>query len=239
MARVSSLEHLAAIAHGRTGGGFPEECDIEPGDALHKTIMRIKREAYGRGQGGEMVMIMKAARVGDEKFLLHEAGASKRCLIWMMLGAAEGGHEHLCRLAKEWGATMFDVMLKGAAEGGHEHLCRLAKEWGATTFNGMLAAAAYGGHAHLCRLAVEWGATRFNWMLRGAAHGGHEYLCRIAKELGATDFGEMWLRADCGGHERLCRLAEEWVGKQRRHVNYQRVEEEPEVWPALEWMGEQ
>jgi hypothetical protein len=129
MKGVRSLEHLAAIAHGRTGGGFPEKYDIEPGDALYETVMRIKREAYGGAEWGEMVMIMAAARVGDKEFLLHEADARKRRANWVLIGAAVGGHEDLCRLAREWGATDVCMMLIGAAEGGHEHLCRLAKEW--------------------------------------------------------------------------------------------------------------
>ncbi len=47
----------------------------------------------------------------------------------MLRRAAYSGHEHLCILAKKWGATNFDGMLNGAALGGHERLCILAKKW--------------------------------------------------------------------------------------------------------------
>ncbi len=103
----------------------------------------------------------------------------------MLRGAALGGHEHLCILAKTWGAKDFDRMLYYAARGGHEHLCVLAKEWGATSvsaINGMLYLAAQGGHESLCILAKEWGADWFDQMLQGAVEGGHEHLCILAKE---------------------------------------------------------
>jgi hypothetical protein len=50
----------------------------------------------------------------------------------MLRNATRGGHVHLCRLAREWGATDWDMMLEDAQQGGHEDLCRLAQEWGAT-----------------------------------------------------------------------------------------------------------
>jgi hypothetical protein len=160
MKGVRSLEHLAAIAHGRTGGGFPEKHDIEPGDALYDTIMRIKREAYGRGRT-EAQMYEAAAYVGDREFLLYNARESKRRPQEILHAGTKGGHEDVCRLAVEWGATDFDDMLTSAAKGGHEHLCRLAKEWGATDFDEMLFSAAEAEHVDLCRLAIEWGAEEY------------------------------------------------------------------------------
>ena len=50
-------------------------------------------------------------------------------------------------------------MLRNAAYEGMEHLCILAKEWGALDFNGMLSLAKSGKHENICRLAREWGAT--------------------------------------------------------------------------------
>jgi dsRNA-specific ribonuclease len=79
----------------------------------------------------------------------------------MMFNAAYGGHEHLCRLAKEWGVMDYNGMMFNAAYGGHEHLCRLAKEWGATDYNGMMMYASLKGHESLCHLAKEWGATDY------------------------------------------------------------------------------
>ncbi len=72
----------------------------------------------------------------------------------MLAEAAEGGHESICRLAKEWGAILFNWLLTEAAEGGHESICRLAKEWGATDFDTMLRAAQ---SPEIRNLAMEWG----------------------------------------------------------------------------------
>ena len=52
----------------------------------------------------------------------------------IICGAAYGGHEIICRLAKICGAKKFDNMLCNAARYGHENICRLAKEWGADPY---------------------------------------------------------------------------------------------------------
>src|ERR1700677_700240 len=77
----------------------------------------------------------------------------------LMTIAAEGGHEVLVRLAKDWGATDIDCAMVKAARSGHEVLVRLAKDWGATDFEGAMDYAAGGGHEALVRLAKDWGAT--------------------------------------------------------------------------------
>ena len=100
----------------------------------------------------------------------------------MLWAAADGGHEALCVLVKEWGAGDFDGMLRNAALGGHKALCRLAKEWGAGDYNGMLRGAAYSGHEPLCRLAKEWGATNFDGMLRSAIASDKEAIRLLAVE---------------------------------------------------------
>jgi hypothetical protein len=143
---------------------------------------------------------------------IHEerTGFSKKQADRILARAAEGGHEALCRLAKDWGATSFDPMLTQAALRGHEALCRLAKDWGAAKFNGMLESAAQGGHEALCRQAKEWGATNFDVMLASAVWGGHEAICRLAKEWGAARFDRMLVYAVSCGDEALCRLAIEW-----------------------------
>src|ERR1700677_4589314 len=106
----------------------------------------------------------------------------------LMAYAANGGHEALVRLAKDWGATHFDWTMAFAAHGGHEMLMRLAKDWGATDFDWAMAHAAGGSPAALVRLAKDWGATNFDWTMAEAAREGHEALVRLAKDWGATDF---------------------------------------------------
>jgi hypothetical protein len=54
-------------------------------------------------------------------------------------------------------------MLRSAASGGHEHICHLAKEWGATAYNKMKISATINGHQRLRDLAREWGATWGVW----------------------------------------------------------------------------
>jgi hypothetical protein len=63
--------------------------------------------------------------------------------------SARGGNVLGCG-AREWGE-----MLCSAAEGGHESLCRVAREWGATDWNAMLLGVAHGGHENLCCLVRE------------------------------------------------------------------------------------
>ena len=130
--------------------------------------------------------------------------------MFILCGAAEGGYESICRLAKEWGASDFNEMLVSAAGCGHEHICRLAKQWGANNFNGMLFYAAKGGNENICRLAKKWGANDFDNMLCYAAEGDHENICRLAKEWGVNNFNVMLFGAARGGHENICRLAKEW-----------------------------
>jgi hypothetical protein len=69
-----------------------------------------------------------------------EFGASN-CFSMMMWNAAWAGHEHVCRLAREFvkeeglsDIDCVDTMILGAEMGGRERLCVLAKEWGATIF---------------------------------------------------------------------------------------------------------
>src|ERR1700677_4623696 len=63
----------------------------------------------------------------------------------LMTFAAGGGHEALVRLAKDWGATDFNLAMVNAAGGGHEALMKLAKDWGATNFDRAMAKAAERG----------------------------------------------------------------------------------------------
>src|ERR1700677_1612036 len=74
----------------------------------------------------------------------------------LMAYAAEGGHEALVRLAKDWGATNFDWAMAYAAIGGHEALMRLAKDWGATNFECAMVNAANGGYEAIVRLTKDW-----------------------------------------------------------------------------------
>jgi len=139
----------------------------------------------------------------------------KKIFDKMLLIATQNNYEHLCHLAKEWGATDFDRMLYKAAEYNHEHLCYLAKEWGATdsAVSMMLGVAASNENEQLCRLAKEWGANRFDIMLSEVAARGNKHLCYLAREWGANsinDFNWMIEAAARGGHEELCYLAKEW-----------------------------
>jgi hypothetical protein len=146
----------------------------------------------------------------------------------ILFAAARNGHEHICRLAREWmlsirgraeNETDWNQMLMCAAYSGHEHICRLAREWllsarlqtkSGTDWNEMLGNAARGGHEHICRLAREWGARNWNWMLDSAAMGGHEHICKLAREWGATDWNMMLYYASIDGQEHIRRLAREW-----------------------------
>jgi hypothetical protein len=188
------------------------------------------------------IAMVKAARRGDEMFLRwwHDKGCpwSTQCSDCMLEGAARGGFEHLCRLARTWGLTQEKVtrwkgdgprttrqvpvaantMLSEAARGGFVELCRLAKTWGAWDFNEMMASAARGGHTYLCRLAKKWGATNYNGMMTRAAEGGYEHLCRLAKEWGAAAYDDMRHAAADKHHARLVDLAEKWAAERRAEI---------------------
>ena len=43
--------------------------------------------------------------------------------------AAQGGHDTLCRKARAWGATDWDLMLLAAKTMRHAALCELAEKW--------------------------------------------------------------------------------------------------------------
>ena len=132
-----------------------------------------------------------------------------------------------------WETFQFDQLLKGAARGGHEDLCKLAKKEGAVEFSGMAKFAAMGDHMNLIDLAFEWtkemhdewrkdpnfdpavlecdpiGAT-YDDVLSGGAVAGLEHMCRYAKDKGSVYFDGMLWDALEGGHFALYTLAFEW-----------------------------
>jgi hypothetical protein len=144
-----------------------------------------------------------------------EKGAS---VTNILSDGAFAGHQDICQLAKDWGATNFNGMLLGATRGGHRALCELAISWGATDFEGMLLAAANSGHQDLCELAIFEGARGFTYMLANAAYGGHRDLCELAiseaKIYGyrwtTSDFDRMLTWAATRGFRDLCELAVSW-----------------------------
>ena len=86
----------------------------------------------------------------------------------VLISAVFGGHEHICRMARAWGANDFNRMLFIAAQYGRERLCCLAREWGATDYESMLAAGAQGGAVSICEQ-------------NGVALGRHDSICRLAR----------------------------------------------------------
>jgi hypothetical protein len=116
-------------------------------------VPKIWYRKFGCADG----LLMYAAREGNAplcRYAKEQLGATG-CLgfNWMLATAAFFGHEHLCRLAKEWGADWVEDMLTNAARGGHEHLCILAKEWGAKDFG---AVAMCAKDERIMRLAQQW-----------------------------------------------------------------------------------
>ncbi|MDR3544015.1 MAG: hypothetical protein P4L69_24130 [Desulfosporosinus sp.] len=108
--------------------------------------------------------------------LAHDWGAGYYGEKWMLTRAALNGHADIVRLAWRWGVNdtrnTHNIMVFGA-RGGHEHICRMAKDMGDQDFDAMLVYAVESGNTALCELARSWGATDFGGMLHvaQALHG--------------------------------------------------------------------
>jgi hypothetical protein len=151
----------------------------------------------------------------------------------MLFAATAHGNEALARLAKEWGASNFELMLFAATANNHVALVCLAKEWGATRFNRMLVGAARAGHAELAKMAKDWGASNFDRMLAAATSAGRGELVRMAKEWGASDFDGMLGAAIGAGHGELAALAIEWGAKETADPRYKAIPSWGDLWSQV------
>jgi len=184
--------------------------------AGHEGICRLAIEWGAEPCAGLLAAAADGALENLCRFIIEKNGNRSiyGSAINVLFNAASKGHEGICRMAKDMGATDFNRMLYTAAGNNHKDLCLLAREWGATDFNRMIYSAVSNGHEGICRLAKDWGVMDWDYMLLCAAEHGSENLCRLAKEWGATDVNRMFKRARFpygdGILHHICDLAIEW-----------------------------
>jgi len=109
------------------------------------------------------------------------------CADTIMACAAEGGHEHIVRLAHDvLGATNVGRTMTTAAQRGHEHIVRLCKEeYHVTNVNVEFAMveAAKNGHIEIVRLCKQYYSdVNVSAVMCAAASGGHTEVVRLCYE---------------------------------------------------------
>lgn len=163
---------------------------------------------------GFVCMFTYAAELGDETFcrVLKKSSDEDESAIYnaqkygyvggvpmdvrfenMLLGGVRGNHEHICKLAIQWGAVDLSLMLKYATIYAHERLCQLAKKKGANNWIEMFREASLYGHAHFCELAWEWSKKTIPlddlaFAFRVALRRENEHLCKLVWKLGNGKF---------------------------------------------------
>jgi hypothetical protein len=119
----------------------------------------------------------------------------------MLIGAAEGGHEHICRFAHDLdtsGKCQYGAMGGAAAKIGNANLCKIAREWeerdtiGYGLSDWAMYDGARAGHLHICELVWSWNQKCISSMRSGAASGGHVHVMKRALELSGDDASIDW-----------------------------------------------
>jgi hypothetical protein len=169
-----------------------------------------KRESYfshmmnGAATGGYIALVELAGKSCEK----HAHAIPD--LKYAMRGAAEAGHDDICKLLHSWSSAAGQIVnpeevLYFAARGNHKSTCELAKSWGARDFMHVFTEGANEGSVEACVLARDWldaaGKIDLNVlreMITSAIHGGSPKTFNLAYEWYVKKMGrELYSREIC------------------------------------------